>query len=87
MLDVNSNTCIRLPENDRSTLKQWLSKGSPCDKLIATLIPSTPLLEQRNVSPKQCSLEIESMKQFIELVKKTDQYFSRLFSVQVIVLI
>ena len=86
MLDVYSNTCIKLAEKDRIAYKKWLGKGLPCDKLmqpVGNLMPSTPLLEQRNVSPKQCSLEIQSMKKLIESVKKTDNYFSRLFSVQV----
>ena len=42
-----------------------------------------PISEQRNISPDHCNADIQAMKQFIELVKNTDYYFSRLFSVQV----
>ena len=41
------------------------------------------ILEQRNITPAHCSADVQTMNKLIELVKNTEYYFSRLFSVQV----
>ena len=41
------------------------------------------ILEQRNITPGHCSADVQTMNKLIELVKNTEYYFSRLFSVQV----
>lgn len=41
------------------------------------------ILDQRSISPERCSVDMQAMKQLIELAQKTDYYFARLFAVKV----
>lgn len=46
-----------------------------------------PYLDQRNITPERCNADNNGMKQLVELARKCDCYFARLFTVKVYILI